>query len=73
MAAFSKGATIIESPASYKEMTERNLHVKYSAGALIDESANPWCSKKANFPAVFVIQLVEQYNINTIELSLIHI
>lgn len=63
------GSMLLTTPASYVDMTERNLWAKYSAGALLDETTNPWCSKNTKFPFVFVIELTEEFNINSLKFN----
>lgn len=65
--ALRNGSKMVETPPSYAEVTERNLFVKYSPGSLLDETTSPWCSKNSKFPLDFVIELVEEYEINTVE------
>ncbi len=62
--ALRNGARLVSTPPSYKEMTERNLFLKYSPGALFDETNDMWCSKNARFPFIFVVELAEEYSIS---------
>ena len=60
------GSKLVASPASYVELSERNLWATYSSGALLDETSNPWCSKNISFPFIFVIELTEEFEINSL-------
>ncbi|MEP0369312.1 MAG: OmpA family protein [Cyclobacteriaceae bacterium] len=61
--ALENGATILKSPRSRVDMTERVVLAKYSAGALLDQSPNVWSAGGTAFPKEFLIELTEEYNI----------
>lgn len=61
--ALERGATMVKTPNSRVPVTDRVAFKKYSAGALFDQSPNVWSSDGVRFPFVFVMELVEEFNV----------
>ncbi|MFY0653693.1 MAG: OmpA family protein [Cyclobacteriaceae bacterium] len=61
--ALENGSKLIKIPPSQVDITERMILAKYSAGALFDQNARVWSSKRAQFPLEFVVELAEEYHI----------
>ncbi|MFY0602219.1 MAG: OmpA family protein [Cyclobacteriaceae bacterium] len=62
--ALEHGTTMLETPSSQVNITDRQVLLKHSAGALFDQNPkNKWSSSGVRFPFVFTLELVEEHNI----------